>query len=111
MKSGALVLCAIRDISDRKKSEEDLRRVNEELAQRTDRELWESRTRMAAIVDSSDDAIIGKSLDGIVTDWNRGAEHMYGYTAEEIIGKPLITIVPPERHEEVAENSANGAPG
>ncbi len=98
---GTLVLCAIRDISDRKKTEEDLRRVNEELAQQADRELWESRTRLAAIVDSSDDAIIGKSLDGIVTDWNRGAERMYGYAAEEIIGKPLITIVPPERHEEV----------
>ena len=98
---GTLVLCAIRDISDRKKTEDDLRRANEELAQRADRELWESRTRLAAIVDSSDDAIIGKTLDGIVTDWNRGAERMYGYAAEEIIGKPLITIVPPERHEEV----------
>ncbi len=57
---GTLVLCAIRDISDRKKTEDDLRRANEELSQRADRELWESRTRLAAIVDSSDDAIIGK---------------------------------------------------
>ncbi len=99
--SGTLVLSAIRDISDRKKIEEDLRRANEELAQRADRELWESRTRLAAIVDSSDDAIIGKDLNGIVTEWNRGAEHMYGYTAEEIVGKPLATIVPRDRHEEI----------
>ena len=98
---GTLVLSAIRDISDRKKTEEDLRRANEELSQRTDRELWDYRTRLAAIVDSSEDAIIGKDLDGIVTDWNRGAERIYGYTAEEIIGKPLVTIVPEDRHEEV----------
>jgi PAS domain-containing protein len=52
------VLSAIRNISDRKKIEEDLCRANEELAQRTDRELWEYRTQLAAIVDSSDDAII-----------------------------------------------------
>jgi PAS domain S-box-containing protein len=99
--SGMLVLSAIRDISDRKKIEEDLRRANEELAQRADRELWESRTRLAAIVDSSDDAIIGKDLDGIVTEWNRGAERMYGYTAEEIVGRPLVTIVPKDRYEEI----------
>jgi PAS domain S-box-containing protein len=100
--SGMLVLSAIRDISDRKKIEEDLRRANEELAQRTDRELWDYRTRLAAIVDSSEDAIIGKDLNGIITEWNRGAERMYGYTAEEIVGKPLVTIVPADRHEEVA---------
>lgn len=100
--SGTLVLSAIRNISDRKKIEEDLRRANEELAQRTDRELWDYRTRLAAIVDSSDDAIIGKDLNGVVTEWNRGAERMYGYTAEEIVGKPLVTIVPKDRHEEIA---------
>jgi PAS domain S-box-containing protein len=100
--SGTLVLSAIRDISDRKKIEEDLRRANEELAQRTDRELWDYRTRLAAIVDSSDDAIIGKDLNGVVTEWNRGAERMYGYTAEEIVGNPLVTIVPKDHHEEIA---------
>ncbi|HLH08823.1 MAG TPA: PAS domain S-box protein [Terriglobales bacterium] len=101
--SGTLVFSAIRDVTERKKIEEDLRRANEELAQRTDRELWESRTRLAAIVDSSEDAIIGKDLQGNVTSWNRGAERMYGYKAEEIIGRHLATIVPRERHSEVAE--------
>ncbi len=101
--SGTLVLSAIRDISDRKKIEEDLRRANEELSQRTDRELWDYRTRLAAIVDSSEDAIIGKDLDGIVTDWNRGAQHMYGYTAEDIVGKPLAIILPADRKGEVAK--------
>ena len=55
------------------------------------------RSRLAAIVESSDDAIVGKTLDGIVTDWNRGAETIFGYRADEIIGMPIAAIVPPER--------------
>ncbi|TXH31811.1 MAG: PAS domain S-box protein [Rhodospirillaceae bacterium] len=53
--------------------------------------------RLAAIVTSSDDAIIGKTLDGIVTDWNRGAEKIYGYKAEEIVGRSIDLIVPDDR--------------
>ena len=58
---------------------------------------------MAAIVDSSNDAIIGKTLDGVVTTWNRGAEHVYGYTADEMIGKNVELLLPPDRPNEIRE--------
>ena len=84
---GMMVLSVIRDISDRKRIEEELRRANEELDRRKSRELRDSQNRLALIVDSSQDAIIGKNLDGIVTHWNKGAEQIYGYTAQEMIGQ------------------------
>ena len=56
---------------------------------------------LASIVDSSDDGIIGKTPDGIVTSWNRGAERVYGYSAEEMIGRPVTIILPPGRPDDM----------
>ena len=59
------------------------------------------RAELAAIVESSHDAIIGKSLEGIITSWNGAAERMYGYSAAEAMGMPITLIVPPERQHEL----------
>jgi PAS domain S-box-containing protein len=75
------VVLVFRDVSDRRASE---------LA----------ALRLAAIVEGSDDAIVGKNLDGIVTNWNPGAERLFGYTAQEMIGQPVLKLLPPERHNE-----------
>ncbi|MFW5635075.1 MAG: PAS domain S-box protein [Thermodesulfobacteriota bacterium] len=67
----------------------------------TERRLaQEEALRLAAIVESSEDAIIGKSLDRTILTWNAGAEKMYGYTPEEAVGKDISIIIPPDRLEE-----------
>jgi PAS domain S-box-containing protein len=81
--SGLLVSSAIRDITERKKAELQ-------------------RASLAAIVDSSDDAIIGKTLAGVITSWNRGAHRIFGYAAEEIVGKSISLLIPPGREGEEA---------
>src|SRR5205085_9026508 len=70
-----------RDITERKRAEE-------------------ARLHLAAIVESSSDAIISKTLDGVILSWNQGAQRMFGYTAEEAVGKSILILIPPERHAE-----------
>jgi PAS domain S-box-containing protein len=82
------VLEANRDITERRQIEAALRENEERLR-------W-----LASIVDSSDDAIVSKNLDGVVTSWNRGAERVFGYAAEEAIGQPITIVIPKDRQDE-----------
>ena len=73
------------------------------VADRTDRSritAQESNSRLASIVNSSNEAIIGTTVDGVVTSWNPAAQEMYGYGEEEMVGRPLAIIVPPDRTDE-----------
>ena len=100
---GAFVLSAIRDISDRKRIAEELRRAQEELHQRTTEQLGEYRARLASIIDSSEDAILSKDLNGIITSWNKGAERIYGYAPDEVVGKHISLLTPEDRPDEISE--------
>ena len=101
--NGTFVLSAVRDISERKRIDEELRRAHEALYRRTVEQLGDYRARLALIIDSSDDAIIGKNLDGTITSWNKGAERIYGYAPEEVIGKHISLLAPSDRPDEIPE--------
>lgn len=70
------------------------------------REVEASRLHLAALVDSSDDAIIAKTLDGQIVSWNHGAQALFGYSAQEAIGAPIAMLVPSERRDELSETLA-----
>ena len=76
-----LHLCVARDVTERKRAEQE-------------------RAHLAAIVEHSDDAILSETLDGVITSWNSGAERLYGYRADEVLGRSRALLIPPERHDE-----------
>jgi PAS domain S-box-containing protein len=55
---------------------------------------------LSALIESAEDAVVSKTLEGVITSWNKGAEHLFGYTAEEVIGKPIAILIPPEHIDE-----------
>jgi two-component system, chemotaxis family, CheB/CheR fusion protein len=75
------ILLAIEDVTERKRAEEAIR-------------------QLAAIVEGSEESIVGTTLDGLITSWNRGAERMFGYSGEEVLGRPITVMTPGERHDE-----------
>ncbi len=81
---GTLVTAAIRDITERRNADARLR-------------------HLAALVESSDEAIIGETIDGRVVSWNRGAERLYGYSAQEVIGQSISLLMPNDRQHELEE--------
>src|SRR5262249_30535021 len=63
----------------------------------------QAQALLASIVESSDDAIIGKTLEGKIISWNKGAQNLYGYSAEEVIGRPISILIPPDRADDFPE--------
>jgi PAS domain S-box-containing protein len=87
-----LTLAAV--IAEREKAESERERLVREQA------AMEVRLRLATIVESSDDAIISKDLEGVIVSWNRGAQRIFGFTEAEAVGQPITIIIPPELQEE-----------
>src|SRR5262249_26086087 len=70
----------------------------EDVTERKEAEM--ARARLAAVVESSNDAIYAVDLDGVITSWNQGAERLYGYTIQEAVGQSIASLIPPERSDE-----------
>jgi PAS domain S-box-containing protein len=85
-------------ILDRSGKPEKLLAISRDVTER--RKLDEVHARLAAVVEFSDDAIVSKNLEGTITTWNRGAERIFGYTAQEAIGRSVMMLIPPDRASE-----------
>ena len=93
------------DLTERKLAQAAIEQLRHERA------LGEQKAQLAAIVDASDDAIIGKTLDGVITSWNPGAHRIFGYSADEAVGKSISLLIPPGRESEepaILEHVASG---
>lgn len=112
---GGLFACALaglalsrirRDFAARARAERALREAHDQLELRVQQrtaqleKAGEISARLASIIEYSDDAIASKNLEGIVTSWNPGAERLFGYAAQEMVGKPMAMLIPPERASE-----------
>jgi PAS domain S-box-containing protein len=102
-KSGKLlnVSLTISPIRDRQGNVIGVSKIARDISERTTAD--ELRIKLAAIVESSDDAIVGKDLNGVITSWNAGAERLFGYKAEEIIGQSVLRLIPEELQSEEPE--------
>ncbi len=97
------VVLVFHDVSEKYAAEKSIResRQAQHTAEVALRQAEDTRLVLAAIVESSDDAIIGETLDGVITSWNQAAERILGYTAAEIVGKPVSALMPPDHSEDM----------
>jgi PAS domain S-box-containing protein len=93
---GFALLAIRRDFAGRARAEQALREANEQLELRV-KQRTAQLAHLAAIVQSSDDAIISKDLSGIIQSWNPGAQRLFGYSEQEAVGQPMMLVIPPDR--------------
>jgi PAS domain S-box-containing protein len=98
------VVLVFHDVSEKYAAQKSIRESSQarHTAEVALRQAEDTRLVLAAIVESSDDAIIGETLDGVITSWNQAAELILGYTAAEIVGKPVSALMPPDHSEDMA---------